>query len=170
MLPEKIGRYMNLNRKEIYWLIGIIIFILIFNFTILGIDCLSDATIDINVHDTYFIIAKVHFFVLFTFLIFYFIYFIRMLRRNFKNLIANLFFLTVNIFVIILITQIISFINSISEITGKTEYPPLSGGAVEHKGNEFGFFSNSLLIFQILLIIFQSYVCYKTAINYKQKN
>lgn len=161
---------MNLSRKEIYRLLGIIIFILIFNFTILGIDCLGDATIDINVHDTYFVIAKVHFFVFFTFLIFYSIYCMRMLRRNFKNITANLFFLTLNIFAIVLITQIISFINSISEIVGKTEYPTLSGRAVEHKGNEFGFFSNSLLIFQILLIIFQSYVCYKTALNYKQKN
>jgi hypothetical protein len=48
----KINKNMNFSRKEIYWLIGTILFILIFNFTILGIDSLSGGTIDINVHDT----------------------------------------------------------------------------------------------------------------------
>lgn len=161
---------MTFNKKEIYWLIGTILFILIFNFTVLGIDCFNDTTIDINIHDTYFVIAKIHFFILFSFLIFYFIYFIRMLRRNFKNLTANLFFLIANIFAIILITQVISFINSFSEIAGKTEYPPLSGGTIAHEGNEFGFLTNSLLVIQILLIIFQSFVCYKTFKYYRQKN
>ena len=160
---------MKFNKKEIYWLIGTILFILIFNFTFLGIDCLGDSTIDINVHDTYFVITKIHFFVIFTFLIFYAIYLIRMLRRLFKNLTANLVFLILNIFAIILISQIISFSESFAEVAGKTEYPPLSVGNIEHKGNNFGSLSYYLLFTQILLIIFQTFISVKTGLYFKQK-
>jgi len=161
---------MTFNRKEIYWLIGTILFILIFNFTLLGIDCLGDSTIDVNVRDTYFVIAKINFFLFFTFFIFYTIYLIRMLRRLFKNLTANLFFLILNVFAIVIITQIISFVDSFAEVAGKTEYPPLSGGTIEHKGNYFDSLSNFLLFTQVLLIIFQTYIGVKTGLCFKQKN
>ena len=161
---------MKFNKKEIYLLIGTILFILIFNFTFLGIDCLGDSTIDINVHDTYFVIAKIHFFVIFTFLIFYAIYLISIMRRLFKNLTANLVFLILNVFAIILISQIISFSESFAEVAGKTEYSTLSGGNIEHKGYNFGSLSNFLLFIQILLIIFQTFIGVKTGLYLKQKN
>ena len=160
---------MNYNRKEIYWLTGVILLIIILKFTILGKDFSNDSVIDMNLHDTYFVIEKFHLFLFISNLIFFTVYLIRMFSSNFKNIIANLIFLISNICTIICITQLISFIESVSVIPSSVEYPPLSGGTIEVNGNDFGFFITTLITLQIVLIFFQSFVSYKTAINYKHK-
>lgn len=160
---------MNFNRKEIYWLTGVILLIIILKFTILGKDFSNDSVIDMNLHDTYFVIEKFHVLLFISNLIFFTVYLIRMFTSNFKNIIANLIFLISNISAIICLTQLISFIESVSVIPGSVEYPPLSGGTIEVNGNDFGFFITTLITLQIVLIFFQSFVSYKTAIYYKHK-
>jgi len=60
-----------LRRKEISWLIGVLIFVLIIYFTFFGTNALkANAAIDINIHDTYFVLAGSHFILLFSVLIF----------------------------------------------------------------------------------------------------
>ncbi len=123
---------------------------------------------DINVHDTYYVIPTIHLFILITTLIFFGVYLIRMLRRNFKNLTANLIFMISNITLILIFTFLISLVNSIREIPGSTEYPPLSGGIVENAGNGWNNAYYILLGIQLILIILLSISGIKTGLNNKR--
>ncbi|MCP4055333.1 MAG: hypothetical protein GY739_20290 [Mesoflavibacter sp.] len=158
-----------MRKKETFWLIGTTSFILILILWIFGIDGLkSDSVTDINVHDTYYVIANIHMIILITTLIFFGVYLIRMLRRNFKNLTANLIFMISNITLILIFTFLISLVNSIREIPGSTEYPPLSGGIVENAGNGWNNAYYILLGIQLILIILLSISGIKTGMNYKR--
>jgi len=167
-----------LKRKEIFWLIGTIILVLILNTLIFGIDGLkSDSTLDINVHDIYFVIANFHFILLLGVLVFFGIYLIRTLRKNFKNLTANLILMISTILLIIILNGISVIVeNFIQQTSGWTIYPPLSVGEgieqieqdIEPKKNNFGILSSVIFYTQILLLIFLAYCGFKTGLNYKR--
>ena len=158
-----------MRKKETFWLIGTITFLLILIIGLFGIDGLkSDAVTDINAHDTYYVIANIHLIVLIVSLTFFGVYLIRMLRRNFKNLTANLIFMISDISLILIFTFLISLVNSIREIPGSTEYPPLSGGIVENAGNGWNNAYYVLLIIQLILIILLAISGIKTGLNYKR--
>ena len=167
-----------MRKKEIFWLIGTTILVLILNTLIFGIDGLkSDSTLDINVHDTYFVIANFHFILLLGVLVFFGIYLIRTLRRNFKNLTANLILMISTILFIIILNGISTIVeNFIQQTSGWTIYPPLSAGngieqfeqEIEPKENNFGILSSVLFYTQILLLIFLAYCGFKTGLNYKR--
>ena len=158
-----------MRKKETFWLIGTITFLLILIIGLFGIDGLkSDAVTDINAHDTYYVIANIHLIVLIVSLTFFGVYLIRMLRRNFKNLTANLIFMISDISLILIFTFLISLVNSIREIPGSTEYPPLSGGIVENAGNGWNNAYYVLLIIQLILIILLAIRGIKTGLNYKR--
>lgn len=123
---------------------------------------------DINVHDTYYVIPTIHLLILITSLIFFGVYLIRMLRRNFKNLTANLIFMISDITLILIFTFLISLVNSIREIPGSTEYPPLSSGIVENAGNGWNNAFYILLIIQLILIILLTISGIKTGRNYNR--
>ena len=144
-------------------------FILIIGFSFFGLANTNDSVLDINVHDTYFVILKRDVFILSTVFILFFVYLIRMLKETFKNLAVNTIFLIINVLAIIVLTQIISIVDSFAKISGTTEYPPLSDGIVEHSGNSAETFSFILLISQILLLILLIYSSIKTGENYKSK-
>ncbi len=158
-----------MRRKETFWLIGTTSFVLIFILWIFGIGGLkSDSVTDINVHDTYYVIANIHLIILIVTLIFFGVYLIRMLRRNFKNLTANLIFMISDICLVLIFTFLISLVNSIREIPSSTEYPPLSGGIVENTENEWNNAFYILLIIQLILIILLTISGIKTGLNYKR--
>ena len=158
-----------MRKKETFWLIGTITFLLILIIGLFGIDGLkSDAVTDINAHDTYYVIANIHLIVLIVSLTFFGVYLIRMLRRNFKNLTANLIFMISDISLILIFTFLISLVNSIREIPGSTEYPPLSGGIVENAWNGWNNAYYVLLIIQLILIILLAISGIKTGLNYKR--
>ncbi|UJH90904.1 hypothetical protein LZ575_19730 [Antarcticibacterium sp. 1MA-6-2] len=158
-----------MRKKEIFWLIGTVSFVLIFTIAVFGIDGLkSDAVVDINVYDTYYVIAIIHLIIPFISLTFFTVYLIRMLGRNFKNLTANLIFMVSDITLIMVITFLISLISSIQEIPGSTEYPPLSGGSVENSGDIWNNVYNVLLVIQVFLIILLTISGIKTGLNYKR--
>ena len=158
-----------MKKKETFWLIGTISFLLILILWVFGIDGLKPESVtDINVHDTYYVIANIHLIILMATLIFFGIYLIRMLRRNFKNLTANLIFMISDISLILIFTFLISLVNSIREIPGSTEYPPLSGGIVENAGNGWINAYYILLIIQLILIILLTISGIKTGRNYNR--
>ena len=158
-----------MKKKETFWLIGTISFLLILILWVFGIDGLKPESVtDINVHDTYYVIANIHLIILMATLIFFGIYLIRMLRRNFKNLTANLIFMISDISLILIFTFLISLVNSIREIPGSTEYPPLSGGIVENAGNGWINAYYILLIIQLILIILLTITGIKTGRNYNR--
>ena len=136
---------------------------------IFGINGLkSDSVTDLNVHDTYYVIANIHLIIPMVTLIFFGVYLIRMLRRNFKNLTANLIFMISDITLILIFTFLISFVNSIREIPGSTEFPPLSDGIVENAGNGWNNAFYILLIIQLILIILLTISGIKTGRNYNR--
>ena len=158
-----------MKKKETFWLIGTISFVLILIIGIFGIGGLKpDAVADINVHDTYYVIANIHLIIPLISLTFFSVYLIRMLRRNFKNLTANLIFMISDITMILIFTFLITLINSIREIPGATEYPPLSGGIVENEGNGWNSAYYILLGIQLILIILLTISGIKTGLNYKR--
>ncbi|RPG37181.1 MAG: hypothetical protein CBB72_002830 [Muricauda sp. TMED12] len=157
-----------MKKKETFWLLGTVSFILFIILWIFGIDGLRlESVTDINVHDTYYVIANIYLIALFTTLVFFGVNLIRMLRRNFKNLTANLIFMIADITLILMFTFLISLVNSIQEIPGSTEYPPLSGGIEGSNGNGWNA-HYILLTIQLFLIILLTISGIKTGLNYKQ--
>jgi len=138
---------------------GTAIFALISIFLIFDLDSLSTgSTTDINIHDTYFVIPTSYFVVLLCILIFFGVYLIRMLRRNFKNKTANLIFLIINILLILKLTQTIYILKSFVQIDE-------IGTDI---GRELMAFSNVLLVIQVILLIILGYSGIKTGLNYKK--
>ena len=158
-----------MKKKEIFWLLGTISFVLILILWGFGIDGLKPESVtDINVHDTYYVIVNIHLIILMVTLIFFGIYLIRMLRRNFKNLTANLIFMISDISLILIFTFLISLVNFIREIPSSTEYPSLRSGIVENTGNGWNNAYYILLIIQLILIILLTISGIKTGQNYNR--
>lgn len=163
-----------MKKKETLWLIGTTILVLILNTLIFGIDGLkADSTLDINIHDTYFVIENFHFILLLGVLVFFGIYLVRTLRRNFKNLTANLILMISTILLILVLIGIDSILDAfIRQTTSWTIYPPLNAGEVEPdfepKKNNLGILSSILFFVQIFLLIFLAFCGFKTGRNYKR--
>ena len=163
-----------MKKKEIFWLIGTTVCVLILNTLIFGIDGLkTDSTLDINIHDTYFVIANFHFILLLTVLVFFGIYFVRTMRSKFKNLTANLILMISTILLILVLIGIDSILDTlIRQTTSWTIYPPLSAGEIEPetepKENNLGIISSVIFFVQIFLLIFLAYSGFKTGRNYKR--
>ncbi len=152
--------YLNLRKKEIFWLIGTLTLTLVLIFLVFDLDSLKPKSVtDINVHDTYFVIPTFYFVVSFCVLIFFGVYLIRMLRRNFKNKTANLIFLAANILLVLKITQLISILNAFAQIS-ETETSIRNGLMA---------FSNVLLVIQVFLLILLTFSGIKTGLNYIKK-
>lgn len=158
-----------------YWFIGTIVLILILNFIFFGSDAFSaDTTIDLNIHDTYFVIANMYFVLPLSIFLIFGIYLVRTLRSNFENL-------TVNIILIISITLLILVITTTNSIisvliqqnAGWTINPPLSAGVVDHdiepNENYLGVLKNATYGTQILLLILLTFCGFKTGLNYKRR-
>ncbi|MBA6151612.1 hypothetical protein [Gelidibacter maritimus] len=162
------------RRKEMYWFIGSMVLILILNFIFFGSNAFStDTTVDLNIHDTYFVIANIHLVVSLSVFLFFGIYLIRTLYRSFKNLAANIILMISIILLILIFTTTYSLITVlIQQSAGWTIYPPLSAGAIEHEiepaEHYLGVLKNLVYGIQILLLILLAFCGYKTGRNYKQ--
>ncbi|SHN08382.1 hypothetical protein [Polaribacter sp. KT 15] len=151
-----------MKRKEIFWLIGTAIFVLIINFSLFGVDGFkSESVTDINVHDTYFVIANIHFILPLSILIFFSFYLIRMLKQNFKNLTANMIFVISGVLSIWILTGMISIVNSYIGVTETTEYNlPVTNKIFDNV-------STVLYSLQIIIVGLIVYSGFKTGRNYK---
>ena len=139
---------------------------LILNFSIFGVDGFkSESVTDIDVHVTYFIISNIHFILLFSVLVFFSVYLIRMLRRNFKNLTANMIFMISGLLNIWILSGIISIVKSYIRVTETTEYNlPVTN-------NMFDNVSTILYLTQIIIIIIAILIAYsgfRTGLNYSK--
>ncbi|SHN08363.1 hypothetical protein [Polaribacter sp. KT 15] len=151
-----------MKRKEILWLIGTAIFVLIINFSLFGVDGFkSESVTDINVHDTYFVIANIHFIFPLSILIFFSVYLIRMLKQNFKNLTANMIFVISGVLSIWILTGMISFVNSYIGVTETTEYNLTVTNKI------FDNVSTVLYSLQIIIVGLIVYSGFKTGRYYK---
>ncbi|RXM47524.1 hypothetical protein [Flavobacterium sp. YO12] len=149
--------------KETFWFLGTTIVILVSFYFLFGIN----ENVVINIKDTYYVIEPFTILIPLFISIFFFVYLVRVFIGKFNNLIANFIFLTFNLLTIILFTYLLIFVNSQIELAGSIEYPPISGGVVEVKGNNYQNFFYLLLFFQMTLIVLQSFLGIKTGMKYK---
>lgn len=83
---------MAFSKKEFLWFLGTVLTSFLTLVLIFGIDGFkADETIDINIHDTYFVFSNTPFFWFLGALIFFVIYFFRMIRGKFKKCICRHF-------------------------------------------------------------------------------
>jgi len=142
---------MKIVRKEIIWItILFIISYLLYN-PYLIFNSSETSTVDINIHDAYFVIESTNILILIIGLVFYFTYLVRMLLARFRNLIINGVFLLSNLLMIIIISSCIQIVKMIMILPGTTIYPPLSSKPKVYQGNGF---ENLYLFFISLLIVF----------------
>lgn len=163
----------KLKKKEIFWFIGTTILVLILNTLIFGINGLNaEATLDINIHDTYFVMPNYHFILLLGVLVFFGIYLVRTLRSNFKNLTANLIVMIATLLLILVLIGLDSILDAfIRQTTSWSIYPPLSAEEVKQdikpKENNLDLLSSALFYTQIVLLMFLPFCGFKTGQNYK---
>ncbi|MGM9477879.1 SMI1/KNR4 family protein [Pedobacter sp. GSP4] len=152
--------------QEILWLLGCIAVSVIIGFCIFG-KAIFEKDIDINLHDTYFVIANHHFLISFFLIISFTAYFIKEKRRSFKPRGPFLIFLFLGLCFVVLLTKaspIFSFFNSpLGSVW--TVYPPLSAVATTPKAESFTStvftLNNTLVVFQVLIITLMLFASYK---------
>ena len=152
-----------------YWLLGTLGLVFVLTILLFGVDGFKmDSTLDINIHDTYFVIANFHCIVILFVATFFWVYFFRSIRMKFKNPVANLVFLISIVLAVLLNSEIISFLKAI-------HYPR---NDFDNSANEIGrnevavimaIFAKVLFGIQIVLLTLLTYVGFKTGRNYKLK-
>ncbi|WP_158657128.1 hypothetical protein [Maribacter cobaltidurans] len=152
-----------MNRKEIYWLIGTIGLFIFLIFAILGLDGFkTDSTLEINIHDTYFIIANFHFVALIFVFTFFVVYLLRTIRRKFKNITANLILMMVTVAFILVLGKTIGILDFFSVPSDNKTF-------VQEKnpvGQVMRIFSIIFLGLQIALLILLAYCGFETGRNH----
>ena len=93
--------------RELYWLVGSLAFSLLATYFLFGANPLRmDESIDINIHDTYFVIGNPYAIFLLTIPFMSFIYFIRVWAYRFGNRTCNMIYLILNLFFIFILVRI----------------------------------------------------------------
>lgn len=149
---------------------GSIVLVLIISLTIFGINGLKpNAVTTLNVYDTYFVVQNIYLVILIAIFLIFAVYLIRMVYLKFKNPTVNLIFMVTDIALILSFTFLISWVKSILEIQGTTDYPPLSGGSVETIGNGWNIAYPILFGVQFILLLLLLISGIKTKRNYRPK-
>jgi heme/copper-type cytochrome/quinol oxidase subunit 1 len=153
---------------EILWLLGCIAFTIIIGLLFFG-KAIFEKDIDINLHDTYFVIENQQFFIYFFTIFSFSLYFIKENRHSFNRKLPLVIFLILGLgFNILLIraSPIATFFNPWR--SGWTVYPPLSVKAKPIEVNAIKGFAatfitpfNALLAIQIFVIALMLYAAYK---------
>lgn len=153
-----------MKTKEIIWFVTTIAMVTIINFYFLGLDSLNaNATLDINIHDTYFVISSINFFVLFAVLLFFLVYTIRMLVFKYENITINCIAILSNITLSIVCIYVMCIVSLFGK--GKNHISE----ANDPVGDAMHVLFYMLLIFQILLLLFLAYSGFRTGITYNKK-
>jgi heme/copper-type cytochrome/quinol oxidase subunit 1 len=156
---------MNKYLKEIIW------FLLIVTLCAL-LYTKEDATIDINIHDTYYVIDH------FTFVLNIFIsagfviYAIRALAGKFQNNVVNSLFIIFTILLLFVLTQVIIINEHLSMSQGWTIHPPLSAQTQQINNSEGEYLITPVYLsfIQIVIIIIALYTSYRIGKNISKKS
>ncbi|MBT8180511.1 MAG: hypothetical protein KJO53_02870 [Eudoraea sp.] len=155
-----------MKRKEFFWFIGTIGLALIITLVLFGLDGFNpDSTFDINIHDTYFVIANIQMVPLIMIFTFFIIYFIRTIIQRFKNITTNLILIIATILFAIVLGKTIGILDSFNRPTNHTEIL-IDKNPV---GDTLTILSNSIFIIQIGLLLLLLYSGFKTGQNFIAK-
>ncbi|KAB8154929.1 hypothetical protein EZY14_003350 [Kordia sp. TARA_039_SRF] len=147
-------------KKELLFILFIILlFFAIHGFQINTTSILEDATIDLNVHDTYFVIPKVYYWTYTLLFLFSICYLIRILVLRFANRLANYIYVIVNA---LLIVWLIFEIHALNVLFRDFQQNSIE---IDQLFYYFFYFITTALIFSV---IFEVYVLYKVW-NQKQE-
>ncbi len=136
---------------------------LVLTLILFGIDGLNiDSTFDINIHDTYFVIANVHLVLLLFVFIFFKVYLIRVVLNGFKNITANLVLIIATLLVAVVLGKIIGMLDFFS---GPPNNDSMADG-VNEVGNAMKIISRILFTVQMILLVLLAYFGFKTGRNY----
>ncbi len=155
-----------MKRKEVFWLIGTLGLVLVLMLVLFGLDGFkTDSTFDINIHDTYFVIANFHLVLLLLVFTFFTVYLFRTIKQGFKNFTANLILMIVIILFIIVLGKAIGMMDFFSTPTNNEIF-------IEGKnpvGNALSILSKFMLAIQIGLLVSLSYCGFKAGRNYNME-
>ncbi|MCM4174302.1 hypothetical protein DHD32_22830 [Arenibacter sp. TNZ] len=152
-----------MNRKEIIWLTGTSGLFLFWTLILFGIDGFNiDSTFDINIHDTYFVIANVHLILLLFVFVFFTVYLIRVVRNRFKNNTANLILIIATILLVVVLGKTIGMLDFFS---GPPNNDSIADG-INVVGNALKIISRILFTVQIVILVLLAYLGFKTGRNY----
>jgi hypothetical protein len=121
----------------------------------------SESTININVHDTYFIIEKIELLPLFVLGLLYIGYFIKISLQKFRKKQTLLIFSMISLVLLLFYPSFLATLKTLSTESGTVIYPPLSGQAVEIKENIFTDYYSQFYYLYIALIFFSILTFYK---------
>ena len=158
-----------MKKREIYWLLGTLGLGALVILLLFGVDGFqSDSTLDINIHDTYFVFANSHLAVPLLVLLFFGIYLFRAILANFKNLTVNLVLMISIILMIMVFGRLIFMLETFS-----LPYSTLENGTLERERTAMerlmAMLSTVFWGFQIILLVFLAYCGFKTGRNYESK-
>lgn len=152
---------MTFSKKEFLWFLGAVLTSFLTLVLIFGIDGFkADETIDINIHDTYFVFSNTPFFWFLGALIFFVIYFFRMIRGKFKNVFVGILVLLFCLGLILLLSKIIYVVDSFLQSTigfqesgDDKEISPVT--------KILSAFTNVLFVIKVLFLLILSYSAYR---------
>ncbi|WP_316847910.1 hypothetical protein [Pedobacter psychrodurus] len=155
--------------QEILWLLGCIAISVITGLCIFGKTLFIDS-IDVNLHDTYFVIKKQHLLISFFIIISFFVYYFKEYKYEFCRKIQRSFIFLLSFILILLASlavQLLPFFNPYHNVNGWTVYPPLS---VQPEIDQFKqnfiiltIVSKAVLVLQIIVVTMLLSVTYKWA-------
>lgn len=126
-----------------------------------------DSTFDINIHDTYFVIANIQMVPLIMIFTFFIIYSFRTIRQSFRNTTANFILIIATILFVIVLGRTIGILDFFIRPTNNTEI-------ISNKnpvGDALTILSHPIFITQIGLLLLLVYSGFKTGQNFKaEKN
>jgi heme/copper-type cytochrome/quinol oxidase subunit 1 len=150
--------------RELKWLAVSLGLTMLLGLFLLGRHFLT-GTLDIHVHDTYFVIAHFHILLLMFFLVTFIVYFTNGFRNSFKRTLSNWILIVTGLILIITLTFIIEIFSQFFT-GGWTLYPPLSALAPD-KVPEFTqdpvtkFITNLLPIVQVVVLLMLLFATYR---------
>jgi heme/copper-type cytochrome/quinol oxidase subunit 1 len=109
---------------ELCWLVICLGLTLLLSLLFLGKDIFK-STVDIHLHDTYFVIEPLHILLPFFLLVSFVFYFTREFRQSFRRSLPNCILLITGLALVITITFLVKIFSGFTT-TGWTAYPPLS--------------------------------------------
>ncbi|MUV02960.1 hypothetical protein GN157_04485 [Flavobacterium rakeshii] len=153
---------MNKYLKETIWLIILLLpCVFLYSF--------EDPTIDINVHDTYFVIDHFPLILLLIVMPGFLIYGIRTLINKFRDKFINIVFILFTVLIALLWIEAIIINDKLSSSGGWTLYPPLSAQPQKIEHEEYYFIANHtiMITIEVILILIALFTAYKTGKNKK---
>lgn len=154
-----------MKKSSIIFFVTVLLAVLFLFYSLLIV---NDSAIDINIHDTYFVVSNNSTAILGVTSILFFIYLIKVLVNKFKSNIENVILLVLSLLMIFITTQINSIINSVTNFQKQIIIDKQVAENIV-SNNNFEYISNGILFTQFIFILLGYYISYRIGRNYIKK-